>query len=101
VNICTALIPDTQAPETFKPCDCAFNNPSVTSQVLAGLDPSASDAWSDPTAEQGSSAFGVIIRFVRMQFSRTFAGMAPFTANRRNGINERFKQLTIVDVAGR
>jgi hypothetical protein len=100
VNVCTALITDTKAPETFKPCDCAFNDPSVTSQVLAGFDPSASDAWSDSTVEQGSSAFGVIIRFIRMKFSRASAGMASFTANQRNGINQRFKQLTIVDVAG-
>ena len=71
------------------------------SQLPLGFDPPAGDARGDPAQHQGPPGFGMIVAFVCVKFLRTPAGMPPFAADLRNGVDDRLEPLAVVDVAGR
>ena len=73
MDISSALVADTQAAETVKPAQCAFDHPAPFSQPFARLDTVAGYAWSDATATQPGPMGTRSIGLVGMHFGRTFA----------------------------
>jgi hypothetical protein len=98
MSIERSLKADTQLAETGQPAVSAFDDPAMTTELLATLDTSASDTRSDSTLEQRQPAVRKVIAFIRMDFVWTLPWPPRHARNRRYGVQDRFEHLRVMPI---
>lgn len=99
MNVGTPLIPNREPAETVKPCKAALDDPTVTPEMLARLDPAASDARHDAPQLAPESRDARIVRLVSVQLvwpTTTTPAMRP--RDRRNRVEQLFQHFGVGDV---
>ena len=63
-----ALVADGETPELVEPGEAALDDPSVTAELLSGLDAAPGDAGRDVAPPAGIAAAPVVIGLVGVEF---------------------------------
>ena len=84
--------------EAGDPSEGMLDHPAMTTEFLARLDATPSDARFDPAL---TACTATIIGFVGVQLVRTPAWPAALSGSRRHGIEQRFQGHAIVDTGRR
>ena len=98
MDIDPSFVADGEAPETIEPGECAFDDPAVATETLAGLDPAPGDARRDPPPPAGAATAAMIVSFVCMQFFRSAPRSAALAADRRNCIEHLLEGHAVMHV---
>jgi hypothetical protein len=100
VNVVTALVANRQTAILAEPRQGAFNHPAVTPKALLGFDADASNPTENPFAVQVATATAHVVALVRVEFVGAFAGTAPGTFDRRDGLDQLFEDGLVRDIGG-
>ena len=98
VDVEASFVADGEAAEAVQPSEGPLDNPTVTSELLAGLDATPSDAGLDAAAFAGLAASSGVVGFVGVQLGRSASGPASLAAEGRDGIQQLVEGLAVVDV---
>ena len=94
-----SLEPDAQLAKACKPPMSALHDPAVTAKPFTALNATPCDANQDSSTPQVLPATLVVVAFVRMQFSWTFAWLPRQTFDCRDGIYASLKQHRVMPVS--
>ncbi len=98
MNFRLAFVSDGEAAKLGKPGEAAFDDPAMLSEMGAAFDTLSGDAMLDTTFAASPAAAGIVVALVRMELAGPLAWPSPLTLDRRNGIKQRLKHSTIVEV---
>jgi len=98
VDIGAPLISYGETPEAIEPCEGAFDNPSMPTELFLALDALACNARDDCALAASFAATGVIISLVGMALAGPSLRAARLSANRGNGIEHVRKHRAVMDV---
>ena len=98
MDIDPVFVSDGEATEAVQPPEAAFDHPSMTPELLAGVDAAPSDTWLDPATAAGTSASSMIVGLIGVQLVWPSAWPAAWASNRRNCVEQRLQRHTVVDV---
>jgi len=98
MQIGAPFIANGQPPVLMDPGDGPLNNPAMPPQAVVGCDPFPGDADHDVSLAQKPPAAGDIVRLVGMDLGGALPAAVLRRPNRRDGINQRFKQDAVVAV---
>ena len=88
VDVETSFVAGGEAAEAVQPGEGPFDDPAMTSKLLAGFDTASCDAGLDASLLAGLAASTEVVGFVGMELCRASPGPASFTANWRDGIEQ-------------
>src|SRR5215211_1237683 len=103
VDVIAPLVAHRQPAVAIQPRQRALHHPPVSSELLAGVDPTAGDARGYAPLPERFSAAGEVVGLVGVQLRGTLArpaGVSARLANRRNGVHRLLQHLGVVDVGG-
>src|SRR5215218_3017038 len=103
VDVIAPLVAHRQPAVAIQPRERTLHHPPVSSELLAGVDPTAGDARGYAPLPERLPAAGEIVCLVGVQFRGTLArpaGVSARLANRRNGVHRLLQHLRVVDVGG-
>jgi len=99
VDVDAALIPDGQAAVAGEPGEGALDNPAVSSEMGAALDPAACDARGDAAGAALTTAAAMVVGLVGVELARPAPGTATMAGpDRRHGIQGRGQHTAVVAV---
>src|ERR1700754_4948454 len=85
----------------WQPRQRPLHNPSNRAQPTPVRSPAAGDLRSNATTSQPLAVWLRVVGTVGVHFVRSTTGPAPFAANRRNRVDQRFQLLHVRDIGGR
>ena len=88
VDVETSFVAGGEAAEAVQPGEGPFDDPAMTSKLLAGFDTASCDAGLDASLLAGLAASTEVVGFVGMELCRASPGPASLTANWRDGIEQ-------------
>src|SRR5215211_3880504 len=103
VDVIAPLVAHRQPAVAIQPRQRALHHPPVSSELHAGVDPTAGDARGYAPLPERFSAAGEVVGLVGVQLRGTLArpaGVSARLANRRNGVHRLLQHLGVVDVGG-
>ena len=102
MNIITLLIANAKPAVLTQPGQRPLDYPAKAAQSLAGVDTSARDSRHNIPLQQGVSTTIEVIALVGMQLHGPRAwSAAPAVSYRRNGVDDLFEHLAIVNIGSR
>ena len=98
MDVIAPFIADAQTAVTMQPRQSAFDDPAVTAEMFARLNPAASNAGSNPPLARGPTTLGIIITFVGVDFFRPAARRTAPLADARHGVQHGGETHRVVRV---
>jgi hypothetical protein len=101
MDVQSSFIAYGQPAEAVEPCEGAFHDPAVPSQLLAAFDASPGDTRSDASfAKSGSISFGVV-PFISMHLVRSLAWPTSCAPKGRDGIDHLLQHRCVCYIGSR
>jgi len=101
MDISATLVPDRQSPKAMQPGERAFDDPSVSPQAFAGLDPAARDARYNVAEPADEPCPLRVVRLVGVEFLGAAASPARRGRNGRHRVEHVGQHAGIRDVGPR
>jgi hypothetical protein len=104
VDVAAPFPADGQASMPIEPGEGALDDPAVTSEALAGLDPRARDPGGDAARAEGAAVRPGSVRFVRMEFGGATtrpAGLPSRPADGLDSLDQGREERAVVDIRRR
>ena len=98
MDVDASFVADGEASEAIEPGECAFDDPAVAAETLAGFDPASGDARRDAAPPAGTPAAAMIIGLVGMQLSGPAPRPAALAADCRDGIEHLLEGHAVMHV---